>query len=33
MRKITFSLILTIGPSFAYDACDGKEVKKVPSKY
>lgn len=28
MRKIIFSLILTIGASFAYDACDGKEVKK-----
>ena len=28
MRKIIFSLILTIGASFAYDACDNEEVKK-----
>ena len=28
MRKIIFSLILTIGASFAYDACDNKEVQK-----
>lgn len=28
MRKIMFFLILTIGASFAYDACDNEEVKK-----
>ena len=28
MRKIIFSLILTIGASLAYDACDNKEVQK-----
>ena len=28
MRKIIFSLILTIGASFAYDTCDNEEVKK-----
>lgn len=29
MRKIMFFLILTIGASFAYDACDNEEVKKL----
>ena len=28
MRKTIFFLILTIGASFAYDACDNKEVQK-----
>ena len=28
MRKTIFFLLLAISASFAYDACDGKEVKK-----
>lgn len=29
MRKIIFSFILTIGASFAYDACDNERVKRI----